>query len=156
MKMANFTEQLQRIVEDYRAAGQPWPASTQEMAEWAVAHDRYKLARGMAVSQCASKIGRAMGLEHVRDRRGRSIRKYYAARVQRDGQLSMVWDDLNAERPFMEIAAANRRNHILGECRQLKTDIDSYNERKCPDPPIQIEFNFNVDLEELEQLDEVA
>lgn len=56
----------------------------------------------------------------------------------------------------MEIAAANRRNHILGECRQLKTDVDSYNERKCPDQPIQIEFNFNVDLEELEQLDEVA
>jgi hypothetical protein len=30
------------------------------------------------------------------------------------------------------------------------------NERKCPDHPIQIEFNFNFDLEELEQLDEVA
>lgn len=85
MKMAKFTEQLQRIVEDYRAAGQPWPASTQEMAEWAVAHDRYQLMRGMAVNQCASKIGRAMGLEHVRDKKGRSIRKYYAARVQRDG-----------------------------------------------------------------------
>lgn len=126
------------------------------MAERAVANDRYQLMRGMADSQCASKIGRAMGLEHVRDSKGRSIRKYYAARVQRDGQLSMVWDDFNAERPFMEIAAANRRNHILGECRQLKTDVDSYNDRKCPDEPIQIEFNFNVDLEELEQLDEVA
>jgi len=154
--MATFAEQLQRIVEDYRAAGQPWPASTQQMAEWAVANDRYQLARGMAVSQCAVKIGRAMGLEHVRDRRGRSVRKYYAARVDRDGQLAMVWDDLNADRQFMEIAAANRRNHILGECRQLKTDIDSYNERKCPDEPLQIEFNFTLDLEELEQLDTAA
>ena len=68
----------------------------------------------------------------------------------------MKWDDLNAEKPFMEISTANRRNQILGECRQLKADVDSYNERCCPDQPIQVEFNFTVDLEELEQLDDVA
>lgn len=68
----------------------------------------------------------------------------------------MRWDDWNAARPFMEVATANRRNQILGECRQLKSDVDSDNERRCPEEPIQVEFNFKVDLEELEQLDEVA
>jgi hypothetical protein len=154
--MAKLQDQLLKIVEDYRAAGCPWPASRDQIAEWAVANDRYQLTRGMAVSQCAEKIGRAMCLEHVRDKKGRSIRKYYAARVRENGQLVMKWDDLNAARPFMEIAAANRRNHILGQCWQLKNDMDSYSERRCPEQPIQMDFNFNVDLEELSQLSEVA
>ena len=154
--MATLNDQLLKIVEDYRAAGQPWPATREQMAEWAVAHERYQLTKGMAVSQCAERIGRAMRLEHFKDRKGRSVRKYYAARIREDGQLVMKWDDQNAERPFMEVAAANRRNQVLGQCWQLKNDIESYNERRCPDQPIQIDFNFNTDLEELGQLNEVA
>jgi hypothetical protein len=154
--MSTFNDQLVNIVEDYRRAGQSWPATAEQLAEWAVAQERFQITRGMAVSQCKEKIARAMRLEHVRDRKGRSIRKYYAARVRENGQLLMKWDDLNAERPFMEISTANRRNQILGECRQLKNDVDSYNERRCPDQPIQVEFNFTTDLEELGHLDEVA
>jgi hypothetical protein len=154
--MAKLSEQLLKIVEDYRNSGGEWPATRDQIAEWAVANERYQLTRGMAVNQCAEKIGRAMGLEHVKDKRGRSIRKYYAAPIRENGQLVMKWDDLNAERPFMEVAAANRRNQILGQCWQLKSDMDSYSERRCPEEPIQMDFNFNVDLEELSQLNEVA
>jgi hypothetical protein len=154
--MTGFNEQLLRIVDDYRASGGSWPATREQIAEWAVANDRYQLTRGMAVSQCAEKISRAMGLDHIKDKRGRSVRRYYAARVREDGQLVMKWDDLNADRPFMEVAAANRRNQVLGQCWQLKNDIDSYNERKCPTEPIQMDFNFNIDLEELGQLDDIA
>jgi hypothetical protein len=68
----------------------------------------------------------------------------------------MKWDDLNAERTFKQIAAANRRNQILGQCWQLKNDIASFNDRRCPDEPIQMDFNFNVDLEELAQENEAA
>src|SRR5262249_47350816 len=105
--MATLNEQLLKIVDDYRAAGGAWPATRDLIAEWAVANDRYQLTRGMAVSQCAERIGRAMGLEHVKDRKGRSVRKYYAARIRENGQLVMKWDDLNAPRDFMEVAAAN-------------------------------------------------
>jgi hypothetical protein len=154
--MTKFNNQLLKIVEDYREAGMEWPATKDQIAEWAVANDRYQLTRGMAVSQCAEKITRAMRLEHIRDKKGRSVRKYYAARLRENGQLVMKWDDLNAERPFMEMAAANRRNQILGQCWQLKQDMDSYSDRKCPDQPIQLDFNFNVDLEELGGLNEAA
>ena len=154
--MATFNEQSISIVEDYRGAGMPWPASRTEIGEWAVANDRYQLTRGMAVAQAAERIGRAMGLEHVVDRRGRSVRKYYAARLRENGQVVMKWDDLNADRSFMEVSSANRRNQILGECRQLKNDMDSYSERRCPEKPIQINFDFSTDLKELEQLDDVG
>jgi hypothetical protein len=61
-----------------------------------------------------------------------SFRKYYAASIHENGQLVMKWDDLNAMRPPMEVAAANRRNQILGQCWQLKNDMDSYSERSLP------------------------
>jgi CRISPR/Cas system CSM-associated protein Csm2 small subunit len=150
--MANFTEQMQRIVEEYRGAGRPWPAAKEEIAEWAVAHDRYQLTRGMAISQCAEHLARAMRVEHVIDHEGRSVRKYYAARMREDGKQKTLWADLDADLPFMEVAVANRRQQIVGECRQLKTDVDSYNERRSPDRPIQVVFDFTTDLEELEQL----
>lgn len=155
--MTTFNDQLVQIVEDYRACGEAWPATRDQIAEWAVANERYQLTRGMAVRQCADHLTRAMRLEHVKDERGRSIRRYYAARVREDdNQLRIKWDDLNAPRDFMEISSANRRNHILGECRQLKDDMDSYSERICPYNPIQIDFNFNVDLEEMAALNEDA
>src|ERR1700678_1509666 len=124
--MSWFNDQLLQIADVYRASVCRWPATREQIAEWAVANERYQLTRGMAVSQCAEKISRAMGLDHVKDKKGRSVRKYYAARIRENGQLVMKWDDLNAERPFMEVAAANRRNQVLGQCWQLKTDIDSY------------------------------
>jgi hypothetical protein len=136
--MATFTEQLQKIVSDYRAAGQPWPATAEQMAEWAVANDRYQLARGIAVSQCKEQIARAMRLEQLTDGKGRSVRRYYAARLRLDGKQMTLWADWNAERSFMEVVVANRRNQILGECRQLKTDVDSYNDRRSADNPIQV------------------
>lgn len=58
--MANFNEQILKIVDDYRNAGEPWPATRDQIAEWAIARDRYQLTRGMAVRQCAEKISRAM------------------------------------------------------------------------------------------------
>jgi hypothetical protein len=73
--MAALNEQLVKIVEDYRASGGTWPATREQIAEWAVANERYQLTRGMAVSQCAERIGRAMGLQHIKDSKGRSVRK---------------------------------------------------------------------------------
>jgi hypothetical protein len=92
----------------------------------------------MAVSQCAEKNSRATRLDHVKDKKGRSVRKYYAASIRENGQLVMKWDDLNADRPFMEVAAANRRNQVLGQCWQLKTDIDIYNERRADTDGFQL------------------
>jgi len=56
-------DQLLKIVEDYRAAGQPWPATREQLAEWAIANERYQLTRGMAVRQCAKRIGAFEGQE---------------------------------------------------------------------------------------------
>lgn len=155
--MANFAEQLQRIVELYRNSGKSWPASSSEIAEWAVAHDLFALSRGIAVSQCAEMLARAMREEYITDSKGRIVRKYHAARMRRDGRQQTLWAELEtASRPHMELAFAQRRQQIVGDCRQLKTDVDSYNDRHPSERAIQLAFDFTNDLAELAQLDEVA
>ena len=52
----------------------------------------------------------------------------------------------------METAFRQRRGQILGECRQLKSDVDSYNQNASPDSPIPMTFDFTDDLAELEAL----
>jgi hypothetical protein len=50
----------------------------------------------------------------------------------------------------MEIAFQQRRQQIVGDCRQLKADVDSYNENYNSGEAIQTVFDFTEDLEELE------
>lgn len=50
----------------------------------------------------------------------------------------------------MEMAFQLRRNHIVAECRQAKTDVDSYNDAHPQDRPIQMVLDFTQDVEELE------
>jgi hypothetical protein len=44
----------------------------------------------------------------------------------------------------------------VGDCRQFKIDVDSYNEGHADQEPIQIVFNFENDLAELEAADSAA
>jgi len=57
----------------------------------------------------------------------------------------------SAPREHMEVAFQQRRNQIVGDCRQLKRDVDSYNENNHDGTWIQMVFDFRQDLAELEQ-----
>jgi hypothetical protein len=53
----------------------------------------------------------------------------------------------------MEIAFQQRRNQIVGDCVQLKRDVDSYNENRLPPQPIQLVLDFTDDVAEREIMD---
>jgi len=94
--------------------------------------------------------------EYVTDKKGRRVRRYHAARQRCDGKQLTLWADIaTAPHPHMELAFAQRRKQVVSDCRQLKLDVESYNDSRPAERPIQVVFDFTVDLEELEQLDEV-
>lgn len=45
---------------------------------------------------------------------------------------------------------AQRRQQIVGDCYQLKTDVDVYNMKDRTQEPIQIVLDFTYDVEELQ------
>lgn len=154
-----YKEQLQRIVSEYRKDAQPWPATSHEMAVWAIETGRWQPQRSAMLRKCAEELSDAMREEYITDPQGRRVRSKHMARYG-DGPAQIpLWADIQtAGRGHMEIAFQQRRQQILGDCRQLKTDVDSYNDNYNDAEPLQMIFDFTDDLaeDELVRLAKVA
>lgn len=151
--MSNYNEQLQAIVTKYIESGLEWPATARQIAAYAVREKLWAPHPSSLIGQCAEDLAHAMREEYIIDPQGRSVRAKHAARVEQ----AVLWADIRtAPRAHMEIAFKQRRRQILGDCRQLKDDVDSYNENRSPVTPIQMSFDFTNDLLELEALKKSA
>lgn len=150
--MRTQSEMLQDIVRKYRAANQPWPATTRDMAQWAIENKLWAPKPSAIVDQCADQLSRAMREEYITDAQGRRVRaKHAAAQPGKGGEQMVLWADIRtAPHQHMAMAFQQRRHQIVGDCRQLKMDVDSYNQNRTPERPIQMVFDFTYDLEELE------
>lgn len=148
--MRTQAEMLQDIVRQYQTANQPWPATTRDMAQWAIANRLWAPKPSAIIDQCADQLSRAMREEYLTDAQGRRVRAKHAATVTRGGEQFVLWEDVRtAPHEHMQMAFQQRRHQIVGDCRQLKMDVDSYNENRQPTQPIQMIFDFTYDLEEL-------
>jgi len=91
------------------------------------------------------------------DPQGRRVRRMHPRRVDEEespiGEMKQktLWDDMTTALPeHMQVSFQQRRHMILGDCHQLKTDVDSYNENYNDSEPIQMSFEFTEDLIEME------
>ncbi len=149
--MATYTKQMQKIVEDYRGSGEPWPAAAKTIAAWAIRTGRWELPASAAISKCAEDVASAMREEYITDKKGRRVRLLHPASTRKGDEQMVLWDDIRtAPRHHMQISFQQRRQAIVGDCRQLKTDVDSYNDAHVEAEPIQIVFDFAMDLAEIE------
>lgn len=149
--MSTYTKQMQSIVMQYRLAGQPWPAQSKAIAAWAIAHNLWHMHPSLALAKCTEDLSRAMREEFVTDRQGRRVRVKHPVTVRRRGKQMVLWDDMRtAPRDHMKLAFQQRRQQIVGDCKQLKADVDSYNDLNSYAQPLQIIFDFTMDLAEIE------
>ena len=146
-----YNEQMQGIVNDYVNEGEPWPTTSRAIANWAVRTGRWKPQPASVIDQCAEHLSRAMREEYITDPQGRSVRSKHAAKVNEAGKQTSLWADIRtAPRGHMQLALQQRRLQVVGDCKQLKFDADSYNENQNTGEPIQISFDFTRDLMEIE------
>jgi len=149
--MITKTKQLQRMAEEYRNAGQRWPATMEEIADWAVEEKRYDLTAPALKKLVARELAQALRNEFFTDDQGRRVRAKHPARVRRGGRQLMLWDDIRtASRHHMQMAFQLRRRCITYECKQVKTDVDSYNDAHPEERPIRMVLDFRQDVKELE------
>jgi hypothetical protein len=149
--MATYMKQMQKIVAEYRASKEPWPATAKAIADWALRTKRWELPAAAVRRRCADDIAAAMREEFMVDSKGRRVRRLHPAPLLSTGTKEMIWDDIHtAPRAHMQMSFQHRRHGIVGDCRQMKVDVDSYNDAHPDAEPIQIVFNFEMDLAELE------
>jgi hypothetical protein len=74
----------------------------------------------------------------------------HVAKIFEHGKTIPLWADIRtASRRHMQISFQGRRQQIVGDCKQLKTDVDSYNQNANDGAPIQMIFDFTLDIEEM-------
>ena len=147
----SYNQEMQRLVANYRDSGGVWPATMRTVAEWAVSNGRWQPQPSAVISQCADHLARALREEYRTDPQGRRVRAKHPAPIYTDGKQLIFWDDIEtATRSHMQAAFQTRRRQIVGDCHQLKADVDSYNENYNEERPIQMIFDFTDDLDELD------
>jgi hypothetical protein len=155
--MKTKTEFLQEITENYRAAGQKWPATCKDIAAWAISEKLWKPYPKNLITQCASEIAAAMRDEQYTDPQGRVVRKKRPYRsveglLEGNHEQIFLWVDMEEVKPDeAEMAFQYGRKLTLDDCRQLKLGVDSYNENNPHGAYIEMSFDFSDDLAEMEQ-----
>jgi hypothetical protein len=150
----SYGDQLRDIANKYYAeAKEHKPATAKEIAAWAIRNKLWFPRPSDLIEQCAEEIAQAMCQEHFKDGRGRSIRaKHVVRKKMPNGQTRFEWDDSRtAPREWLEVSFQQRRHTIAGECRQLKNDVDWFNDHRAKGDLIQVVFDFTRDLEDWEQ-----
>ena len=147
--MATYTEQMQRIWQFYVEAGEPLPATSRDVAAWAIRNGLWHPQPADVIAQCAEDLSRALREEYHTDAKGRRVRSKHAVRTAQGGKQLTLWADMRtAPRAHMELAFAQRRQQVVGDCVQLKRDVDSYNETHPEQPPLPLILDFTDDAAE--------
>ena len=148
--MATYAQRMQDLVRRFQEAHDGVTFQAKDVAAWAIRERLWEANPSAVLSRCAEEISRAMREEYIVDAKGRHVRVKHAVDFMRDGKQLTLWADMRtASRKHMDLAFRQCRQQILGDCRQLKNDMDSYNETLNPGDPIQLVFDFGLDLEEL-------
>ena len=123
-----------------------------EVAEWAYRNGCHKPNVKTVIDAMAADIAQTFREEYRTDAMGRRYRAKHAATEKRGNKTLSLWgdmDDPNAPHEHFVKSFAQRRQQIVGDCFQLKTDVDVYNDQR-ERTPIQVVLDFTYDVEELQ------
>ena len=150
--MPTKNEHLQSIWHQYEIEHQHLPTSARQAVDWAVSAGLLKLPEIDPYDVLAGQMAQALREEYQTDHKGRRYRVNHAVRVTKAGVQQTFWAILGfAPHDHMEKAFAQRREQIVGDCVQLKTDVDAYNDINVgKQSPIQIVLDFTDDVAERE------
>lgn len=144
------TEKLQQAWHRYDSDHEHLPTSTRQATEWAVAEGHLELPEIDPYDVLAEQMAQALRAEMATDERGRRFRVNHAVRLTKSGVQYTFWGTLgHSPHEHMEKAFAQRREQITGDCVQLKTDVDVYNDlNRGKRPEIQLVLDFSDDVAE--------
>lgn len=153
--MSSYTNAIKEYIKRYKCeVGDDGLIDPHELAEWAYRHGLHKPNVKTIVNAIAADIAKAFREEYRTDKHGRRYRANHAATRKMGNKTLSLWadmDDPNAPHGHFVKSFGQRRQQIVGDCHQLKTDIDVYNDSKRNEEPIQFIMDFTFDVEEMDQ-----
>jgi hypothetical protein len=153
--MSAYSDEVKSYVEKYQTEKGTGLIDPHEVAAWALIRGLHKPNFKTMVDAIAADIAQVFREEYRTDEQGRRYRAKHAATQKIGNRSFSLWadmDDARAPRSHFIRSFAQRRQQIVGDCVQLKTDVDVYNGKNSKADPIQIPLDFTADVEELQLL----
>lgn len=149
----SYTDEVKKFVAMYQKeyGDESALVDPHEVAAWAYSKGLMKPNHKTIVDVIAADIAQVFREEYRVDKLGRRYRAKHAVKSKINGKQMALWadmDDKNAPRSHFVKSFAQRRQMIVGDCVQLKTDIDVYNCKNPAEEPIQTVLDFTDDVKE--------
>lgn len=142
-------ETMQNLWKRYETENNHQPTGTRLVVQWAVSKGFLTLPDVDPYDVLASQMAQALRSETAIDKNGRPYRVNHSVRIEKYGVQQTLWSHIGfASREHMQASFGQRREQIVGDCMQLKTDVDAYNERNPKAEPIQLLLDFTDDIAE--------
>lgn len=153
--MSAYSNAIKEYIERFRDEVGPGDAliDPHEVAEWAYKNGCHKPNVKTVIDAMAADIAQVFREEYRTDASGRRYRAKHAATEKKGNKTLSLWGDLDdpkAPHSHFVKSFGQRRQQIVGDCFQLKTDADVYNDHRRPAEPIQVVLDFTLDVEELQ------
>lgn len=148
--MVSKSERLQQAWHRYDSDHEHLPTSARQAVEWAVSEGLLVLPLIDPYDVLAGEMAQALRAEIQTDEKGRRYRVNHAVRVSKSGVQYTFWGMMGfAPHAHMEKAFGQRRDQVIGDCLQLKIDVDVYNDmNRGKEAEIQLVLDFTDDVAE--------
>lgn len=125
-----------------------------DVAAWAYKNGLHKPNIKTVIDAIAADIAQVFREEYRTDATGRRYRAKHAVKSKgKDNRTLALWadiDDENAPHSHFVRSFGQRRQQIVGDCFQLKTDVDVYNAKDPLREQVPLVLDFTNDVEELQ------
>lgn len=152
--MSAYTNNIKDYIEKYKIEyGDNGVIDPHDLAQWAYNNGYHRPNNKTIIDAIAADITKVFREEYRTDKHGRRYRAKHAVKESRNKKQYSLWadmDDPNAPHEHFQKSFGQRRLQIVGDCYQLKTDVDVYNDKRQQEEPIQIILDFTIDIEEIE------
>lgn len=151
--MSAYANQMKSYIERYKTETRGELLDPHAVAEWAYARGLHKPSVRTVVDAIAADIAQYFREEYRTNKNGHRYRAKHAVRSRVGEKTRSLWADMDDEKAPREHFAksfSQRRQQIVGDCYQLKTDVDVYNEKYPSTALIQVPLDFTLDVEELQ------
>lgn len=151
--MSAYSKQVKSYVAQYQKehGNSSGLVEAHDVAAWAVANGLHKPNTKTLIDMVAADISRVFREEYRTDVYGREYRANHAVKEIIGKKQMVFWgdmDDAAVPRNHFVKSFAQRRKMIVGDCVQLKTDVDVYNGKFSKEDPIQVVLDFTDDVNE--------
>jgi hypothetical protein len=150
----NSSRQMMMVVEEYMRSHDLTDMADvdiDDFAAWAWNNHRWSVPQIDPIRVIRRQAARALRDSFDLDPQERLVRRFHHFVAEDPETRDKIdhWVDIQTAPPEqMELSFAVRRRGIFDDVRQLKTDLDSYNQNNHFGASLQMDFNFNVDLQE--------